>query len=77
MKLLNIKNIVYGLLMMAAACGGPAEVRGNIPGKVTTEQMDWAAFLSRHDMHWNKLTEDPAAVRLLRLPFVKALLPDG
>ena len=40
MKLLNIKNIVYGLLMMAAACGGPAEVRGNIPGKVTTEQMD-------------------------------------
>ena len=46
--------------MMAAACGGSAEVRGNIPGKVTTEQMDWAAFLSRHDMHWNKLTEDPA-----------------
>ena len=59
MKLLNVKNIVYGLLMMAAACGGPAEVRGNIPGKVTTEQMDWAAFLSRHEMRWNRLTPDP------------------
>ena len=33
MKRLNVKNIVYGLLMMAAACGGPVKCVGIFPAK--------------------------------------------
>lgn len=59
MKLFNVKNIVYGLLAMAVACGVPAEAREKAPSKATTEQMDWETFLSQHDMRWNRLTADP------------------
>ena len=56
----NLKTILYGLLAMAIAWGEPAEARDKNPGKVTTEQIDWKAFLGRHEMRWNLLTEDPA-----------------
>ena len=58
MRFLTIKNMVC-CLMLLAVWGAPAEARENASGKVTTEQMDWKAFLSRHDMRWDRLTADP------------------
>lgn len=58
MRFLTIKHIVCSLLLMAV-WGVPTEARENASGKVTTEQVDWKTFLSRHDMRWNRLTADP------------------
>ena len=59
MKHSSVKSVVCSLIMMAIAWGGQAEAWGNNSAKVTTEQVEWETFLSRHDMCWNRLTADP------------------
>jgi alpha-L-fucosidase 2 len=63
MKILCWKTFWFALFLTGCLLDGRMvsanDGEANVLDKLTTKQIDWERFLSRHDMHWNELTADP------------------